>query len=184
MTAEQLITELGKRGVEVSRRSLFDYQKIDPGEAPKGFNDVNAWAAFILKHQVYEAGRTQSPEQREAKERAASDRNGRESSTNNQNGEHAEFSAGEERKQRILRLRLINAAKRVALERLRESTVGMDECLQAMARIRSLVNGEILKLPASLCDQLTGRNPEQIQRVLDVALRGSLAKLSQAEAYL
>jgi hypothetical protein len=46
-----------------------------------------------------------------------------------------EYSAVAERKERILKLRLINAAKRVTLERLRESTVTMSDCMETMARI-------------------------------------------------
>jgi GrpB-like predicted nucleotidyltransferase (UPF0157 family) len=55
MTAEQLVSALRKRGVEISRRSLFAYQKIDPREAPE-FGDVDAWARFIRERKVYESG--------------------------------------------------------------------------------------------------------------------------------
>ncbi|HXM28558.1 MAG TPA: hypothetical protein VN957_21235 [Chthoniobacterales bacterium] len=80
MTADELITALGERGIEISRRSLFGYQKIDPREAPE-FGDVDAWARFIRERQVYEPGRTQSPE---AKERRSMSRNGRQRVKRNQ----------------------------------------------------------------------------------------------------
>jgi hypothetical protein len=130
MTAEQLITELGKRGVEVSRRSLFDYQKIDPGEAPAGFNDVSAWESFIRERQVYEPGRTQSTEKREAKERRAMSRDGRQPAKRklgNGDSDAEKYSLSAERKERILRLRLSNEMRRSKLEVLRKNTVAVSE---------------------------------------------------------
>ncbi|HKB91694.1 MAG TPA: hypothetical protein VKC60_14345, partial [Opitutaceae bacterium] len=117
MTADELITALGERGIEISRRSLFGYQKIDPREAPE-FGDVDAWARFILERQVYEAGRTQSPEKCEAKERKAMSRNGRQQARRNQgNGDSdaEKYSLSAERKERILRLRLSNQMRRSKL---------------------------------------------------------------------
>jgi GAF domain-containing protein len=89
-----------------------------------------------------------------------------------------------ERKERILRLRLGNQVRRTSLEVLRQNTITVAECEAAMERISTVMGGEILKLPASLSDQLAGRNPEQIQRMLDTALRSSLERLSQPENYL
>jgi len=187
MTAAQLITALGKRGVKISRRSLFAYQKIDPREAPAGFNDVSGWESFIHKHQVYGAGRTDSPEMSETKERRAMSRNGRQQASKNlANGDSdaEKYSSAAERKERILRLRLSNEMRRSKLERLTRNTVTMVECEAAMERIRAAVSGEVLKLPASLCDQLAGRNPQHIQEMLNVALRSSLERLSLAKTYL
>ena len=187
MTAAQLITALGKRGVKISRRSLFAYQKIDPREAPAGFNDVSGWESFIHKHQVYGAGRTDSPEMSETKERRAMSRNGRQQASKNlANGDSdaEKYSSAAERKERILRLRLSNEMRRSKLERLTRNTVTMVECEAAMERIRASVSGEVLKLPASLCDQLAGRNPQHIQEMLNVALRSSLERLSLAKTYL
>jgi hypothetical protein len=187
MTAAQLITALGKRGVKISRRSLFAYQKIDPREAPAGFNDVSGWESFIHKHQVYGAGRTDSPEMSETKERRAMSRNGRQQASKNlANGDSdaEKYSSAAERKERILRLRLSNEMRRSKLERLTRNTVTIVECEAAMERIRAAVSGEVLKLPASLCDQLAGRNPQHIQEMLNVALRSSLERLSLAKTYL
>jgi hypothetical protein len=76
MTATQLITALGSRGIEISRKTLFTYRKSDPRKAPAEFDAVDDWARFILERQIYEPGRTQAPEKREAKERRAMNRNG------------------------------------------------------------------------------------------------------------
>jgi hypothetical protein len=186
MTAEQLISALRKRGVEISRRSLFAYQKVDPREAPE-FDAVDDWARFILEHQVYEAGRTDSPEMSETKERRAKSRNGQQQARRNLgNGDSdaEKYSSAAERKERILRLRLSNEMRRSKLERLTRNTVTMVECEAAMERIRAAVSGEVLKLPASLCDQLAGRNPQHIQEMLNVALRSSLERLALAKTYL
>jgi hypothetical protein len=135
MTADELITALGKRGIEISRRSLFSYQKIDPREAPAGFNDVSAGESFIRERQVYEPGRTQSTEKRETKERRAKSRNGQQQARRNLgNGDSdaEKFCLGAERKERILRLRLANAVRRSKLEVLSRNTVTMAECEQAL----------------------------------------------------
>jgi hypothetical protein len=187
MTAAQLITALGKRGVKISRRSLFAYQKIDPEEAPAGFDAVDDWVRFIRERQVYEPGRTDEPEMSETKERRAMSRNGRQQAKRNlANGDSdaEKYSSAAERKERILRLRLSNEMRRSKLERLTRNTVTMVECEAAMERIRAAVSGEVLKLPASLCDQLAGRNPQHIQEMLNVALRSSLERLSLAKTYL
>jgi hypothetical protein len=150
MTATELISQLGKRGVKISRRSLFTYQKIDPGEAPAGFDAVDDWARFIRERQVYEAGRTQSTEKREAKERRAMSRNGRQQAKRNlANGDSdaEKFSLGAERKERILRLRLSNQVRRSKLEVLSRNTVTMAECEQALEGIKRRVSGELLRLP-------------------------------------
>jgi len=44
---------LRKRGIEVSRRSLFSYRKSDPRATPTGFDAVDDWARFILERQVF-----------------------------------------------------------------------------------------------------------------------------------
>jgi len=186
MTAEELITELGKRAVNVSRRSLFIYRKIDPREAPD-FSDVDSWARFIHERQVYEAGRTDSPEKSEAKELKAMSGNGRKQARRNlANGDSdaEKYSVSAERKEGILRLRLSNAVRRSKLERLSQNTVTMAECTQAMAHIRSAVSDDLLKLPPSLCHELADKNPQSVQQVLNTALRSALDRLARTENYL
>jgi hypothetical protein len=109
------------------------------------------------------------------------DQNGPESSAENQNGERAEFSAGEERKQRILRLRLSNEMRRSKLEVLTRNTVTMVECEAAMERIRTAVSDDLLVVPVNLCQKLAHRDPGFIQQVLETALRSSLERLSRGE---
>ena len=186
MTAEQLITALRKRGVEISRRTLFAYRKADPREAPAGFNDVSAWESFIRERQVYEPGRTQSTEKREAKERRAMSRNGRQSAKRklgNGDSDAEKFSLGAERKEGILRLQLSNQMRRSKLEVLSRNTVTMAECEQALEGIKRRVTGELLRLPETLSHQLAHREPRHVQEVLEVALRSSLERLSRPENY-
>jgi hypothetical protein len=156
--------------LKIPLRTLFRYRRDHPEQAPKSFDDLEAWVEFVGKIKNYSAERTRPLDQNET-----------ESSAEDQNGE---YSAAVERRERILKLRLINAAKRAVLERRIRSTVTMVECEAAMERIRAAVSGEVLKLPASLCDQLAGRNPQHIQEMLNVALRSSLERLSLAKTYL
>jgi hypothetical protein len=112
------------------------------------------------------------------------DRNGTESSAEDQNGEYAEYSAAVERRERIIKLRLANKMRRSSLERLRRSTVTIAECEESMDRIRAIVSAEILRLPANLSRDLANREPEDIQQVLHAALRSSLERLNRLENYL
>jgi len=153
-------------------RTLYRYRRDYPDLVPKNF-ELESWREFIGTVRNYSADRTRPR-----------DRNGTEFSAEDQNGEHAEFSAGEERKQRILRLRLGNQVRRSSLERLRESTVTVAECEAVMSRIRAAVSDEILKLPAGLSHELAGRNPPFIQQVLNTALRSALDRLARPESYL
>jgi len=169
--ARTTIASLSER-LGIPTWTLYRYRRDFSDQVPKNF-DLESWIEFIGRNRNYSAERTRPLDQ-----------NGPESSAENQNGERAEFSAGEERKQRILRLRLSNEMRRSKLERLSRNTVTMVECKAAMERIRAAVSGEVLKLPASLCDQLAGRNPQHIQEILNVALRSSLERLSLAKTYL
>ena len=187
MTATQLISALADRGIEVSRRSLFTYQKIDPGEAPAGFDAVDDWARFIRERQVYEPGRTQSTEKREAKERRPMSRNGRQQARRNLgNGDSdaEKYSLSAERKERILRLRLSNEMRRSKLEVLRQNTVAVSECVEALEGIKRRVSGELLRLPETLSHQLAHREPRHVQELLTAALRSSLERLNRTENYL
>ena len=156
MTLAGLSERLG-----VPARTLYRYRRSFPNQVPKNF-DLESWREFIGKVRNYSADRTR-PKDRNG--------NGTESSAEDKNGEHAEFSALAERRERILKLRLINAARRAVLERRIRSTVTLDECTQAMERIRAAFGNELLKLPASVSHELAGRNPEFIQQTLDAALR-------------
>jgi hypothetical protein len=164
MTLAGLSERLG-----VPPRTLYRYRRDYPDLVPKDF-ELESWSEFIGKIRNYSADRTRPR-----------DRNGSESSAEDRNGE---YSAGAERKERIIKLRLSNQGRRTSLELLRRSVITVAECEAAMERIRAAVSGEVLKLPASLCDQLAGRNPQHIQEMLNVALRSSLERLSRPESYL
>jgi hypothetical protein len=153
-------------------RTLYRWRRSFPNQVPKDF-ELESWREFIGKVRNYSAERTRPR-----------DRNGSESSAEEQNGEHGEFTVLAERRERILRLRLSNEMHRTKLERLRESTVTVAECGAVMSRIRAAVSGEILKLPAGLSHELAGRNPPFIQQVLNTALRSALDRLARPESYL
>jgi hypothetical protein len=103
-----------------------------------------------------------------------------ESSAERQNGE---CSAAVERRERIIKLRLVNQARRTSLVALRQNTITVAECEATMNRIRSVVSAKILRLLASLCQELAGRDPQHIQQVLSAALRSALERLNRPEIY-
>jgi hypothetical protein len=187
MTAIQLITALGNRGIEISRKTLFTYRAADPGKPPEGFDAVDDWARFILERRIYEPGRTQAPEKREAKERTAMNRHRRRQvsrSLPHGDSDAEEYSAAVERRERIIKLRLANEVRRSSLEQLRQSTITIAECVETLDGIKRVVGAALLRLPASLCHDLANREPRYIQQVLDAALRSSLERLIRLENYL
>jgi hypothetical protein len=93
------------------------------------------------------------------------------------------FSSAAERKERILRLRLSNEMRRSKLEVLRQNTVAVGECVEALEGIKRSVSGELLKLSASLCHELAHREPRHIQQLLTVAMRSALDRLARPENY-
>jgi hypothetical protein len=119
------------------------------GEVPKNF-ELESWREFIGKIRNYSAERTR-PKDRNG--------NGTEPSAEDQNDEHAEFSAVAERKERILRLRLSNEMRRTSLQQLCESTITIAECVETMERIRAVVSGDLLVVPVNLCQILAHRDP-------------------------
>jgi hypothetical protein len=166
MTLAGLSERLG-----IPPRTLYRYRRDFPDQVPKNLN-LESWIEFIGAIKNYSAERTRPL-----------DRNGSESSAEDQNGEHAEFSAGEERKQRILRLRLSNEMRRSKLEVLRKNTVAVSECVEALEGIKRRVSGELLRLPETLSHQLAHREPRHIQQLLDGALHSALERLSRPEDY-
>jgi len=170
MTIAALSERLG-----IPTRTLYRYRRDYPDLAPKSFDELKSWIEFISKVRNYCAERTR-PKDRNG--------NGTESSAEDQNGEHAEFSAVAERKERILRLRFGNAVRRTSLQQLCQSTVTIAECEATMSRIRAVVSTEIPRLPGSLCHELANREPRHIQQLLNAALRSSLERLNRLENYL
>jgi hypothetical protein len=157
----------------VPRRTLYRYRKDHPAQAPRSFDDLEGWIEFVGKVKNYRSERTRPR-----------DRDGSESSAEDQNGEYGEYSAAVERRERIFKSRLGNEVRRSSLERLRRNTVTTAECEATMDRIRAVVSVELLKLPASLCHGLAHREPRHIQQVLDAAFRSSLERLNRLENYL
>jgi|ERR1700730_4266166 len=187
MTADALITELGKRGIEISRRTLFSYQAADPGEAPEKFDSVDDWARFILERQAYEPGRTQSTEKREAKERRAMSRNGRQQAKRNlANGDSdaEKFSLGAERKERILRLRLSNQVRRSKLEVLSRNTVTMAECEQALEGIKKACEWRVASVAGNFVSSTRAQRAKARSGVVDRGIAFRFGSVGRAETYL
>ena len=148
---------------------------------------MSGWESFIRKQQVYEAGRTDSPEMSETKERRAMSRDGRQRAKRklvNGDSDAEKFSSAAERKERILRLRLSNEMRRSKLEVLRKNTVAVSECVEALEGIKRRVSGELLRLPETLSHQLAHREPRHVQELLTAALRSALDRLAGPETYL
>jgi hypothetical protein len=55
--------------------------------------------------------------------------------------------------------------------------------VETLERIKAAFSNELLRLPAGLCHELAGRNPQHIQEVLAAALRSSLERLNRTEIY-
>ena len=102
----------------------------------------------------------------------------------NGNSDAEKFSPAIERRERIIKLRLGNAVRRTSLEVLRQNTVTISECEEALQRIKSVAGIDLLRLPGSLCHDLAGRDPQHIQQLLDGALRSALERLNRPETYL
>jgi hypothetical protein len=157
----------------IPRRTLFRYRKDHPDQAPKSFDDLEGWIEFIGKIKKYSAERTRPWDQK-----------GTESSAEDQNDEYAEYSPGVERRERIIKLRLGNTARRTKLELLCRSVITVTDCEATMDRIRVVVSTDLLRLPGSLCDELANREPQYIQQLLNATLRAALDRLAGPENYL
>jgi hypothetical protein len=110
----------------IPRRTLYRYRKDHPDQAPKRFDDLESSIEFIGKIKSYPSVRTKPRDQ---------DRT--ESSEKIQNEEFAEYSPSAERRERIIKLRLANEAKRMVLEEVRLSTVTIAEWVENMDRIQA-----------------------------------------------
>jgi hypothetical protein len=155
-------------------RTLYGYRRSFPNQVPKNF-ELESWREFIGKIRNYCAERTR-PKDRNG--------NGTEPSAEDQNGEHAEFSAVAERKERILRLRLGNQVRRSKLQLLCASVITLSECELILDHIRKVAAADLLGAPANMCHKLANRDPEYIRQTLDEVLRESLDRLSRPESYL
>jgi len=131
---------------------------------------MESWRAFIGRIRNYPAERTRP-----------GDQYGTESSAEDQNGE---YSAAVERRERIIKLRLGNEARRTSLEVLRQNSITFAECVKTIDGIKRVVSADLLGFPVNLCHKLANCEAEHIQRVLDAALRSSLARLCRPENYL
>jgi hypothetical protein len=168
-------TELSRR-IGIPRRTLFRYRKDHAELAPRSFDDVAAWLEFVLAVKNYDSDRT-----------TPRDQNGTEpvvpSSANGAKNDDTEFTALEERKQRILRLQLGNDYRRAELARLRRESIPVAECLENFAAVAARTRAELLELPGALAEPLSGKDAAYIQVALEKSIHKSLEALSRPEIY-
>ena len=102
--------------------------------------------------------------------------------TSAKNGD-TEFSALAERKERIIRLRLGNDCRRAELAVLRRESIPVTECLESLAMVAARTRAELLEIPGSMAETLSGKDPAYIQFALERAIHRSLEALSRPEDY-
>jgi hypothetical protein len=168
MTASELSRRIG-----VPRRTLFRYRKDHPEKAPRSFDEIDAWLEFVLAIKNYPSDRTTPSDQKEADPAVPSSA---------KNGD-TEFTALEERKQRIIRLRLGNDCRRAELAVLRRESIPITECLESFAAVAARVRAELLELPGAFAESLSGKDAVYIQLILEKAISKSLEALSRPEDY-
>ena len=168
MTASELSRRIG-----VPRRTLFRYRKDHGERAPRSFDDIAGWLEFVLAIKSYPSDRTTPSDQKEAEQVVPS-------SAKNGDGE---YTALEERKQRIIRLRLGNDCRRAELAVLRRESIPVTECLESFAVVAARVRAELLEIPGAMAESLAGKDAAFIQVVLERAIQKSLEALSRREIY-
>jgi len=171
MTASELSRRIG-----VPRRTLFRYRKHHAELAPRSFDDIEGWLEFVLMVKNYDSDRTTPRDQNGTEPVVPSSANGA------KNGD-TEFTALEERKQRIIRLRLGNDCRRAELAVLRRESIPVTECLKSFAVVAARVRAELLELPGAFAETLSGKDAVYIQVALERAIAKSLEALSRPEDY-
>jgi hypothetical protein len=171
MTASELSRRIG-----VPRRTIYRYKKDNPAKAPRSFDDIEGWLEFVLAIKSYPSDRTTPSDQKEAEPVVPSSADGA------KNGD-TEFTALEERKQRIIRLRLGNDCRRAELAVLRRESIPVTECLESFAVVAARTRAELLEIPGALAETLSGKDAAFVQLVLEKAIAKSLEALSRPENY-
>jgi hypothetical protein len=171
MTASELSRRIG-----VPRRTLFRYRKHHAELAPRSFDDIEGWLEFVLTVKNYDSDRT-----------TPRDQNGTEpvvpSSANSAKNGDGEYTALEERKQRIIRLRLGNDCRRAELAVLRRESIPISECLESFAVVAAMTRAELLEIPGAMAETLSGKDAVFIQLALEKSIAKSLEALSRPENY-
>jgi len=168
MTASELSRRIG-----VPRRTIYRYKKDNPAKAPRSFDDIEGWLEFVLAIKNYPSDRTTPSDQKEAEPVVPS-------SAKNGDGE---YTALEERKQRIIRLRLGNDCRRAELAVLRRESIPVSECLESFVAIAARTRAELLEIPGSMAETLAGKDAAFIQVTLERSLHRILEALSRPEIY-
>lgn len=170
MTAESLAKSLG-----ISRALLFKYRKLYPG-SPASFEDVEEWRLFVEKHKNYASDRTKP---RHLKEKPVS----KPAEGDEATAPGVGFDAEDERRERIIKLRLHNEIERENLRLLRRETLTVKETQDTLAGIAATLKAELLELPGQIAESLAGRDVASIQSSLDTAIRKTLDRLAWPEGY-
>lgn len=160
-------TELGK-ALGIGRRTLFRYRKEYPDRAPKTFDSLEEWTAFAAEMKIYDSDQTKpkiDPAESEAKDVPA-------------------YDAQAERKERIIKLRLINESKQLELKLSRRELVPLQEAIETLSIIATTVRAELMEIPGEVAEALSGKEAAEVQRYLEAVIRKPLEKLSWPESFL
>jgi hypothetical protein len=173
MTAVELCKRLG-----VARRTLFRYRQEYADRAPKNFDNLDEWTAFVAGIKVYDSERTRS----KLLQPVDSNSNGKAPAP--AADEDPEYTAQAERKQRIIKLKLANEIKQEELKILRRDTYPRKEVLDTIAVMSTTIRAELLELPGEVAEVLLGMQAADIQCHLEEAVRKVLENLSRPELFL
>jgi hypothetical protein len=160
------VLELSKR-LGISRRTLYYYREKFPDRVPKDLDNLEQWTGFIAGVKVYDSERTEPKV-----------------GTITQADTDPEFTAQAERKERIIKLRLINEVKREELRILRRDMIPREEAEQEISTIAITVRAELMEMPGEVAEVLAGKDAADIQCHLEEAVRKVLENLSRPELFL
>jgi hypothetical protein len=93
------------------------------------------------------------------------------------------YSSAAERKERIIRLRLSNDCKRAELAVLRGESIPVSECLESFAVVAARTRAELLEIPGSMAEALSGKDAAFIEVAFEKSIHKSLEALSRPEIY-
>jgi hypothetical protein len=159
MKAETLATIL-----KVSRRYVFALKRRYPTEAPKSFDDIEGWRAFLSAHQL-----VHNPHKVAEMAGAAinSDANGNGAVASNMRYIEA----------RARRMTITAELALLRLEATRRTVIPKADVRILFARIGSVLRARILRMRNDLPCELTGLSEAGIQKVLDEKIAQVLSEL-------
>ena len=93
------------------------------------------------------------------------------------------FTSAELRREKIIKLRLDNEIAREELRLIRRETLSQEECEAVLRQIKERVSAELAVMRAEVSTKLAGKNPAEVQQILEAETRKVLDNLSKPEVY-